>query len=340
MTEQSSSPSVTPQASSPSVTPQAISPSVTTQAISPSVTTQAISPLRQRMIEDMTIRKFAAKTQHDYVQRVKDFATFLGRSPRTAEAEDVRRFQLHLTAKGAGTPTINATVSALRFFFTVTLNRANLARPLSSIHEPRKMPVVLSPEEVARFLEAAPGIKYKAALSVAYGAGLRVSEVVSLKVSDIDSQRMMLRVEQGKGRKDRHAMLSPVLLELLRNWYRIGRPRGWLFPGQNPVSPMTTRQLTRACHAAADLAGIGKRVSPHTLRHSFATHLLEQNIDIRVIQVLLGHAKLDTTALYTRVATNTIREVMSPLDRLTPLVAKKDPHLVVPQVVPPVEPPA
>jgi integrase/recombinase XerD len=328
MTEQAISPSVTTQAITPSVTAQAnipsvstpvVNPSVTTQAISPSVTTQVISPLRQRMIEDMAIRKFTAKTQHDYVQRVKEFATFLGRSPRTAEAEDVRRFQLHLTAKGAGTPKINTTVSALRFFFTVTLNRADLARPLSSIHEPRKMPVVLSPEEVARFLEAAPGIKYKAALSVAYGAGLRVSEVVALKVSDIDSQRMMLRVEQGKGRKDRQAMLSPVLLNLLRDWYRIGRPRGWLFPGRDPVNPMTTRQLTRACHAAAQMAEITKRVSPHTLRHSFATHLLEQGIDVRVIQVLLGHAKLETTALYTCVATKTLRGVTSPLDRLAPL---------------------
>ncbi len=205
----------------------------------------------------------------------------------------------------------------------MTLDRPDLTKHLSFIHEPRKAPVVLSPEEVARFLEAAPGIKYKAALSVAYGAGLRVSEVVSLKVSDIDSKRMMLRVEQGKGRKDRHAMLSPVLLELLRDWYRIARPQGWLFPGQNPVNPMTTRQLTRACHAAAQMAELTKRVTPHTLRHSFATHLLEQNIDVRVIQVLLGHAKLETTALYTRVATNTIREVMSPLDRLTPLRPKK-----------------
>jgi site-specific recombinase XerD len=287
------------------------------------MTEQAISPLRRRMIEDMSIRKFAAKTQHDYVQRVKDFATFLGRSPATSEAEDVRRFRLHLTANGAGTPKINATVAALRFFFKVSLDRPDLTKYLSFIHEPRKPPVVLSPDEVARFLEAAPGIKYKAALSVAYGAGLRVSEVVSLKVSDIDSKRMMLRVEQGKGRKDRYAMLSPVLLELLRDWYRIARPQGWLFPGQNPVNPMTTRQLTRACHAAAQMAELTKRVTPHTLRHSFATHLLEQNIDVRVIQVLLGHAKLETTALYTRVATNTIREVMSPLDRLTPLRPKK-----------------
>ena len=288
------------------------------------MTEQAISPLRRRMIEDMSIRKFAAKTQHDYVQRVKDFATFLGRSAATAEAEDVRRFRLHLTSSGAGTPKINATVASLRFFFKVTLDRPDLVKHLSFIHEPRKVPVVLSPEEVARFLEAAPGIKYKAALSVAYGAGRRVCEVVSLKVSDIDSKRMMLRVEQGKGRKDRHAMLSPVLLELLRDWYRIARPQGWLFPGQNPVNPMTTRQLTRACQAAAHMAEITKRVTPHTLRHSFATHLLEQNIDVRVIQVLLGHAKLETTALYTRVATNTIREVMSPLDRLTPLQPKKD----------------
>jgi len=286
------------------------------------MTEQAISPLRRRMIEDMTIRKFAAKTQHDYVHRVKEFAAFLRRSPGTAKAEDVRRFQLHLAANGAGTPKINATVSALRFFFTVTLNRPDLAKPLASIHEPRKMPVVLSPEEVARFLEAAPGIKYKAALSVAYGAGLRVSEVVALKVSDIDPKRMILRVEQGKGGKDRHAMLSPVLLELLRDWYRIARPQGWLFPGQNPVTALSTRQLTRACHAAAHMAEITKRVSPHTLRHSFATHLLEQGIDVRVIQVLLGHAKLETTALYTCVATKTIRAVTSPLDRLTPLMAK------------------
>ena len=212
----------------------------------------------------------------------------------------------------------------MRFFFTVTLDRTDAVKHLTFVAEPRKIPVVLSPEEVVRFLEAAPGVKYKAALSVAYGAGLRVSEVATLKVSDIDSERMMLRVEQGKGRKDRHAMLSPVLLDLLRDWWRIARPTAWLFTGQDPLQPISTRQINRACHAAAVMAEIRKRVTPHTLRHSFATHLLEQNTDIRVIQVLLGHSKLETTALYTRIATNTIRAVMSPLDRLAPLMSKKD----------------
>ena len=276
------------------------------------------------MIEDMTVRNFVEKTRNDYIRHVKTFTAFLGRSPDTATPEDLRRYQLHLTGTGVRPPTINGTVTALRFFFTVTLDRADTVKPLTFVAEPRKIPVVLIPEEVARFLEAAPGPKYKAAFGAAYGAGLRVSEVASLKVSDIDSKRMLIRVEQGKGRKDRHAMLSPQLLELLRDWYRIARPRLWLFPGRDPLQPLTTRQLNRAVHAAADMAEITKRVTPHTLRHSFATHLLEQNIDIRVIQVLLGHAKLDTTALYTRVATNTIRAVMSPLDRLTPLRPKRE----------------
>ena len=280
------------------------------------MTDEAMSPLRRRMIEDMTIRKFAPKTQRDYVQRIKHFAAFLGRSPDTASFEDVRRYQLHLSAASAGVSTLNQSTATLRFFFRVTLGRGNIVNHTQFVHEPRKLPVVLSPQEVARFLDAAPGIKYKAALSVAYGAGLRVSEVVALKVSDIDSKRMVIRVEQGKGHKDRYVMLSPHLLELLRAWYKAAQPQGWLFPGLKPASPMTTRQLTRACHAAAHMAEIGKRVTPHTLRHSFATHLLEQNIDVRVIQVLLGHAKLDTTALYTRVATKTIREIMSPLDRI------------------------
>jgi integrase/recombinase XerD len=280
------------------------------------MTDEAMSPLRRRMIEDMTIRKLAPKTQQGYVQRVKNFAAFLGRSPDTASFEDVRRYQLHLAASGVGVPTLNQTVATLRFFFKVTLKRHEIVEHTTFIHEPRKLPVVLSPEEVARLLNAAPGLKYKAALSVAYGAGLRAAEVISLKVGDIDSKRMVIRVEQGKGRKDRNVMLSASLLELLRAWWRTARPQGWLFPGRDPAQPMSTRQLNRACHAAAQMAEIDKRVSLHTLRHSFATHLLEQNVDVRVIQVLLGHAKLDTTALYTRVATKTIQQVMSPLEHI------------------------
>jgi site-specific recombinase XerD len=184
---------------------------------------------------------------------------------------------------------------------------------------------VLSEGEVARLLEAAPGLKYRAALSIAYGAGLRVSEVANLKVSDIDSQRMTLRVEQGKGQRDRYVMLSPQLLELLRDWWHATRPQVWLFPGQNPVNPMTARQLNRAVHTAKNLAGISKRISPHTLRHSFATHRLEQDVDIRMIQVLLGHAKLETTALYTRVAVNTIRDIKSPLERRGVNLASQSP---------------
>jgi integrase/recombinase XerD len=269
------------------------------------------------------VRNFVEKTRNDYIRQVKTFTAFLGRSPDQAIPEDLRRFQLHQTQTGVRPPSINGSVAALRFFFTVTLDRPEMVRHLTSVREPRKIPAVLSPEEVARLLEAAPGPKYKAALSAAYAAGLRVSEVVSLKVSDIDSERMLLRIEQGKGRKDRFAMLSPQLLELLRDWYRIARPAVWLFPGHDPMLPLTTRQLARVVHAAANVAGIKKRVTPHTLRHSFATHLLEQKTDVRLIQVLLGHAKLDTTMLYTQVATNVIRAVMSPLDRLTPLTNKR-----------------
>src|SRR5438067_12963227 len=269
------------------------------------------------MLEDMSLRGFTPDTQRDYIRAVKKLAAFLGRSPDTATAEDLRAFQLHLTASGVRPTSINGTVTVLRFFFKVTLDRPETTRRLVFVYEPRKLPRVLSPEEVLRLLEAAPGPKHKAALSVAYGAGLRAMEVVALRVCDVDSKRMMIRVEQGKGRKDRYAMLSPLLLDLLRDWYRIARPQVWLFPGRDPLQPLTTRQLTRACHAAAHMAEITKRVTPHTLRHSFATHLLEQNVDIRVIQVLLGHAKLDTTALYTRVATKTIQQVMSPLDRIT-----------------------
>jgi integrase/recombinase XerD len=210
------------------------------------------------------VRNFVEKTRNDYIRHVRTFTAFLGRSPDTATAEDLRRFQLHQTQTGVRAPSINGSVAALRFFFTVTLDRPELARHLTFVREPRKIPVVLSPEEVARLLEAAPGPKYKAALSAAYAAGLRVSEVVALKVSDIDPERLLLRIEQGKGRKDRFAMLSPRLLDLLRDWYRIARPAIWLFPGRDPMLPMTTRQFNRAVHTAAGMAGIKKRVTPHT----------------------------------------------------------------------------
>ena len=294
---------------------------MTSQSVQP-----AVSPLRRRMLEDMRMRGLREHPQRDYIRFVRSFATFLGRSPDTATAEDVRRFQVHQHENGAQPPTINSSVSALRFFFTITLDRPDLSRRLVLVRHPRKLPDLLSVEEVGRLLEAAPGAKYKAALGTAYGAGLRVSEVAALKIDDIDSTRMLIRVEQGKGRKDRNAMLSPQLLELLRLWWREGKrrnvilPHGWLFPGQSRTDPISTRQLHRAVHEAAERAGIRKRVSPHTLRHSFATHLLEQDVDIRVIQVLLGHSKLDTTALYTRIATKTIRSVTSPLEKLALLM--------------------
>jgi len=280
------------------------------------MTTEAISPLRRRMIEDMNVRGFVPKTQQHYIRAVREFTAFLGRSPDLAEAEDIRRYQVYLRDRGTSTSSMNAAVSGLRFFFTVTLDRPSTVARIITVKEPRKLPVVLSPGEVAAMLQAAPGLKYRAALSVAYAAGLRASEVVALKPGDIDSTRMVIRVEQGKGRKDRYVMLSPALLQLLRDWWRAARPQGWLFPGRPPVNPMSTRQLSRACHAAAEAAGLDKPVSLHTLRHSFATHLLEQRVDIRVIQVLLGHAKLTTTALYAQVATRTIRDVQSPLDHL------------------------
>ena len=286
------------------------------------MTAKPVSPLRQRMINDMNVRNFVPDTQREYIRAVKNLTIFLKRSPDTATAEELRAFQLHMTETGVRPPTINATVTALRFFFKVTVDKPETTRHLVFVYEPRKLPRILPPEDVLRLLEAAPNPKSKAALSVAYGAGLRAMEVVALKVTDIDSQRMLLRVEMGKGRKDRFAMLSPQLLELLRDWYRIARPRLYMFPGRDKIGPMTPRQLNRICHMAAELAGLPSWIAPHTLRHSFATHLLEQNIDVRVIQVLLGHAKLDTTARYTQVATNIIREVMSPLDRLTPLVSQ------------------
>ena len=286
------------------------------------MTDKAISPLRQRLIEDMAIRRLNPNTQHQYIRHVKSFADFLGRSPEKATAEDVHHYQLHLGSIGATVPTVNAGASALRFFFKVTLKRRDLADAVVSIREPRRLPVVLSPEEVGRLLASTTNIKHKAALSLTYATGLRRSEVVSLRLTDIDSDRMLIRVEQGKGKKDRYVILSPHLLELLREWWRVARKKGWMRRGQPWLFPgyrgqhMSPRQLHRLVCLAAARAGITKRVGVHTLRHSFATHLLEQKTDIRIIQVLLGHKKLDTTALYTRVAVNALGQVTSPLDLL------------------------
>ena len=236
--------------------------------------THTMSPLRQRMLDDMRMRKLAPKTQSHYLRAVRQFVGFLGRPPDTATVEDLRRYQLHLVDHGISPVSLNAAITGLKFFFDVTLDHADLMARMQPVRIPRTLPVILSRDEVARLIEAAGNLKHQTALSVAYGAGLRVSEVVALKVGDIDSQRMTLRIEQGK------------------------RPDGgWLFPGLNPFNPLSTRQMERAIHAAADAAAdaaqIDKRVSMHSLRHAFATHLLEAKVDIRVIQVLLGHKKLD-----------------------------------------------
>lgn len=281
-----------------------------------------VSPLRQRLIEDMNMRRFSRETQRNYIRDVGRFATWLRRSPHTATAEDLRRFQIEQLETGVPVPTMNSIVAALRFFFTHTLDRPDLARKLVRTAHARKIPVVLTLGEMKRLLDATTCLKHQAALSVAYGAGLRVAEVAALKVSDVDSTRMLLRIERGKGGRYRNAMLPEGLLLLLRDWWRAGRqqgvmlPDGWLFPGRNATASISTRQLYRIVVEAAEAADIGKRVGPHTLRHSFATHLLEDGVDIRVIQALLGHAKLGTTAFYTQVATKTMRAVVSPLDRL------------------------
>jgi site-specific recombinase XerD len=249
-----------------------------------------------------------------------------GASPRSCgdrwTTEDVRQFQLAQSEAGVPVPTMNSVVSALRFFFANALDRPDLARKLVRVSRPRNLPVVLSRDEVARLLNATTCLKHQAALSIAYGAGLRVGEVAMLKVRDIDSERMLIRVERGKGGQYRNAMLSPDLLTLLRQWWQDGHRQGvlhrdgWLFPGQHAFKPISTRQLYRVVVEAAQAAEITRRIGPHTLRHSFATHLLEDGVDIRIIQALLGHAKLENTALYTKVATRTVRAVTSPLDRL------------------------
>ena len=287
-----------------------------------------INPFRQRMIEDMSMRQFTKDTQSGYLLGIKRLSNFLGKSLDKTTKEDLRLFQLHLVDSGATSSTINNTVSAIRFFFKVTLDRPDVVAKICHVPVPRRLPIVLTVEEVTRLMDVA-NPKYKAAFALAYGSGLRIGEVISLKISDIDSKRMSIHIQQGKGKKDRYGLLSEVLLEQLRDWWRYAKANnriikgGWLFPGQNPVNHMSERQLARACTAAAKDANIEKHVTMHLLRHSFATHLLEQHVDIRVIQVLLGHAKLSTTAIYAQVATNLLREVISPIESLATKQARQ-----------------
>lgn len=289
---------------------------------------KSISPLRQRMLDDMRMRHLSASTQSAYIGAVKQLARFMKRSPDTATAEDLRDFQLHLVDTGATPAMINNRLTGLKFFFRTTVGSPEALSLISPVREPERLPVVLSPEEVAEVLACAPSLKAQTALSVSYGAGLRASEVVRLKTTDIDSDRGVIRVEQGKGGKDRTAMLSEVLLVQLRQWYaharskRLMTPGGWLFPGINVKRHLSSRQLNRLFHQAVEAAGIERRVNLHCLRHSFATHLLEQKTDVRIIQVLLGHKKLETTARYSHVASKTLLDVKSPLERL-PLGRKR-----------------
>ncbi len=245
-----------------------------------------MSPLRRRMIEDMTVRNLSPATQRSYVHAVSKFSRYFVRSPDRLGLEDVRAFQVHLVATGISWPALNQTVCALRFFYGVTLGHGEVPERIPYARQPRKLPVVLSADEVVRFLEAVPSLKTRAALTTAYAAGLRASETVGLKLADIDSGRMVIRVEHGKGGKDRYVMLSAQLLGILRTYWRLARPQHWLFPGRGSTKPTDVQVLHAACRSACAAAGLAKRATVHTLRHSFATHLLEGGTDIRIIQSL------------------------------------------------------
>ena len=288
--------------------------------------TNIVSPLRQRMIEDMAARKLNPHTQRGHISSCKRFAAWLKRSPDTATPDEVRQFQLHLIESGMSICNRNRIMTGVRFLFRVTLRRHDLAAEVWHIKEPQKLPPVLSPEEVKRVLTMATSLKARAMLTLAYGCGLRASEVVRLRAGDIDSEQMIIRIVQSKGRKDRHVMLPAEVLELLRQWWKARPPaynagiapeHRWLFPGRSNHRPLTTRQFSRLFKEAAKAAGLRKTVSLHSLRHSFATHLLERGTDIRLIQALLGHDKLETTARYSRVATGMIAKIESPLEGLS-----------------------
>jgi integrase/recombinase XerD len=278
-----------------------------------------MTPLRRRMIEDMRLKNLAPRTIDAYASRVATFARHFGRSPQDLGRDEVRIYLLHLVQKKVSWSVYNQTLAALRFLYEVTLGRKDVLERIPFPKQPKRLPVVLSLDEVARFFAAIIGIKHRAILMTAYAAGLRLSEVTGLRVEDIDSKRMVIRVRQAKGRRDRYVMLSPRLLALLREYWRVARPTDWLFPGNVPGHPITGKTVDKICVEAAHAAGLGKHVTVHTLRHSFATHLLEAGTDIRTIQVLLGHRKLETTAIYTHVSPAAVEATRSPLDHLDPL---------------------
>jgi integrase/recombinase XerD len=277
---------------------------------------EQVSPLRQRMIDDMTIRNMSLNTQKAYIRAVKNFGIYFRKSPDKLSFEDVRKYQLHLFSRGLGAQATNQIMCGLRFFYSTTLGMSQVSEHIPLARRPDALPAVLAREEVERFLRAVNDLEYRTAFVTIYAAGLRVSAAVALTVKDIDSARMVIHVRQGKGRKDRYVMLSEQLLGILRAYWKCTRPQHFLFPGPDPTRPITVRSLQRACCDAVQTAGLDKKVTIHTLRHSFATHLLEQGVDIRVIQDLLGHRHINSTALYARVAVNTIRQIKSPLDAL------------------------
>lgn len=284
-----------------------------------------MTPLRQRMLEDMQLRNFAPGTQEGYIRYVAQFAKYFHRSPAELDLEAVRQYQLHLLLEEKlSAESVNSFVSAVRFLYLVTLEMPWTEDSFPRARRPSKLPVVLSADELLHFFQHVPGIKYRAALMTCYGAGLRVSEVVALKLTDIDSSRRLIRVEQGKGAKDRYSMLSARLLQVLRHYWRATQPGysrtansdGYLFPSWRADRHLTTDSLRTACRDAMREAGLHKKVTPHTMRHCFATHLLENGADIRIIQVLLGHSRIDTTARYAAVSPHLVAATVSPLDVL------------------------
>jgi len=276
-----------------------------------------MTPLRQRMIEDMQVRNFSENTQRSYLEHVARFAAFFHRSPDQLGPDEIRAYQVHLTTERRLAPgSLSVLAAALRFIYKVTLRREWVDVEIPRPKVPFQLPVIMSREEVAHFLDSIGSLKHRALLTTIYSAGLRVTEATRLKIADIDSQRMMVRVEQGKGQKDRYVMLSPSLLESLRSYWKSAHPKEWLFPGDIPGRPITRDAVEQACQQALRVSGIKKPVTPHTLRHCFAAHLLESGTDVRRIQLLMGHRSLATTARYLKVATTTVCTTTSPLDLL------------------------